>query len=387
MPTHFARRPALSGRALAALALPALLSLFAGSCARSAEPLELGVSFSLTDAAGKPDNYGELSRMGAELALSEINDAGGIDGRPLRFRMVNDRGDDSTAITVADSLARDPDVLAVVGPIYSGTTMAAGQVFSDARVPAVATSATSPAISSLGPWIFRVASSDSANAVALARVARQTGLPTAVLYSNEDYGIGLMRYFSRAMADQGGQLLAADPYLEGMPDFRPYLLRLKARGARLVFVAGVDQGASTLIPQAREVGLDARFIGGDGIEALAGGGPQFNGTVVGTLFHPDASEAARKFAETFRARFRREPDSSAALAYDAVKLLARALKDGARGRDDIRRYLERVGRPGGSPEFAGVAGPVAFDANGDPQGKTCVIGAIQNGRIVLSAAQ
>jgi len=364
-------------RPLAAAGLIAL-----SQCTQKADPLWLGLQIPLTDAAGKPDLYGELSRMGAQMALDEVNAAGGVGGRPLRLRLVNDKGDDSTAIGVADSLANDARILAVAGPIYSSTTVASAQVYEHAGVPAVATSATSPVISSLGPNTFRLASSDSANAVALAAAARATGLRTAVLYSNEDYGTGLERPFVRALAAAGAAPVADDPYLEGMADFRPYLLRLKARGAQMVFIAGVDQGARTLIPQAREVGLNARFMGGDGIEALKEEAA-FDGTMVGVLFHPDASETARTFADGFRQRFRREPDSSAALAYDAVRLLARALGDGARSRDEVRRYLERVGRDGGPARFEGVAGPVAFDANGDPQGKTCVIGTVHGGKIVL----
>ena len=367
--------------------LAAALLLALGSCRNATEPLWLGLQFPLTDGAGKPDLYGELSRMGAELALGEVNGRGGVGGRQLKVRLVDDRGDEGAAIGAADSLAQDARVLAVVGPIYSSTTVAAAQVYEQARVPALATSATSPAISALGPYIFRMASSDSANAVALAAAARATGLKTAVLYSDEDYGRGLMRVFSRALADGGAAPLEEDPFLEEMTDFRPYLQRLKGLGAQLVFVAGVDQGARTLIPQAHEVGLAARFMGGDGLEALKEEqGPTFEGTVVGALFHPDASTKAREFAQAFRARFKREPDSSAALAYDAVHLLARALADGATSREEIRRYLEKVGREGGSPRFEGVAGPVAFDANGDPQGKTCVIGELHGGRIVLAGS-
>jgi branched-chain amino acid transport system substrate-binding protein len=377
--------PARSGaarfpRTLRPLAAAALLA--AGSCTHASDPLWLGLQFPLTDGQGKPDLYGELSRMGAQLALDEINARGGVGGRPLQTRTVDDHGDGAAAIGAADSLANDARVLAVVGPIYSGTTVAAAQVYEQARVPAVATSATAPAISALGPYIFRMASSDSANAVALAAAARATGLRTAILYSNEDYGQGLMRPFARAL---GGDV-EEDPYDEAMPDFRPYLARLKARGAQLVFVAGIDQGARTLIPQAREVGLNARFMGGDGIEALKEEtGATFEGTMIGVLFHPDQSPRAREFADAFRARWHREPDSSAALAYDAVNLLARALADGAHTREAVRRYLEHVGGEGGSPRFDGVAGPVAFDANGDPRGKTCVIGTVHGGRIVLGA--
>ncbi len=364
--------------------LLAFAVLFSASCRQGTEPLWLGLQIPLTDGEGEPDVYGQLSQLGAQMALDEINANGGVGGRRLSLRLVNDRGDEATAIGVADSLANDERILAVVGPIYSSTAVASAQVYENAQVPTLITSATSPAISALGPHTFRMASSDSANAVALAEAARATGLRTAVLYSNESHGWGLMRPFAPAQHDGGAELVSEDPYLEDMEDFRPYLARLKERGAQMVFIAGVDQGARTLIPQAREVGLNARFMGGDGLEALKEDAA-FDGTMIGALFHPDASEQARQFAQSFRERWKREPDSSAALAYDAVHLLARALRDGARTREEVRGYLERVGREGGSPRFDGVAGPVAFDANGDPQGKTCVIGTVRGGRLVLGA--
>lgn len=372
-------------RRRAAAAAAALLALAA--CGGSDAPITLGLAIPLTDTEGQPDVYGENSRMGAELARAEINAAGGIGGRPLEFRTVNDRGDDSTAITVADSLGADRAVVAVVGHAYSGPTVRAAPRYEAWALPAVATSATSPEVSRAGDWIFRVASSDSANAVELARVARELGVPTGVLYANGDYGRDLMRSFTRALRAAGGEVVSEDPYLEEMPDFRPYLERMRRRGAGLVFVAGYDQGARTLIPQARALGLAAPFMGGDGLEALTDAGPQYDGTLVGVLFHPDAGEAARAFAEKYRARWKREPDSSAALAYDAVHLLARALRAGAHDRAALRRYLAGVGRPGGSPPFEGVAGPVAFDAHGDPVNKTFVVGRVQGGRITLAGGR
>jgi branched-chain amino acid transport system substrate-binding protein len=154
---------------------------------------------------------------------------------------------------------------------------------------------------------------------------------------------------------------------------------------RLVFVAGLDAAAGRIITQARGVGMDARFIGGDGLEPLVEMGAHFNGTMVGVLYHPEMSPAARQFATAFRAKFRREPDSSAATAYDAVQLIARALREGSTSRSAIREYLEQVGRNGGSPALAGVSGPVAFDANGDPVGKPVALVRIENGRFRLQS--
>jgi branched-chain amino acid transport system substrate-binding protein len=179
-----------------------------------------------------------------------------------------------------------------------------------------------------------------------------------------------------------------DPFLDDTGDFRPYLRRMKGRGVDLVFVAGLQEPAARAIRQAQEVGLAARFVGGDGIEGLAGMGAGFDGTAVGVLFHPQMSDSARAFVQRYRARYREDPDSQAALAYDAVRLLARALEEGRRDPRAIRDWLAGVGADGrgSSPAFEGVAGTVKFDEHGDPVDKRFTMGVIQGGAIRLPEA-
>jgi branched-chain amino acid transport system substrate-binding protein len=350
------------------------------------DTLVLGLAVPLTDGAGQADVYGVRSRMGAELAVEELNAARAFGGRTLALRVVNDKGDPGAAIAAADSLVNDPAVLAVVGHVYSGATIAAAQQYTG-RLAAVATSATSPEISGLGDWIFRVASSDSANAVQLARAAHGMGRRIAVLYANDDYGQGLARNFVNALRAAGGNVAAMDPFLDDTEDFTPYLRRMKARGVDLVFVAGLQDPAARAITQAQQVGLGARFLGGDGIEGLGAMGARFDGTAVGVLFHPQMSDSARAFVARYRARYREDPDSQAALAYDAVRLLARAIQTGHRDPASIRQWLAGVGAEGGgSPAFEGVAGRVAFDQNGDPVNKRFTMGVIRGGGIVLPEA-
>lgn len=386
-------RPARPVRTAARLAVLASagLALLSG-CARAGgggggDTLVLGLAVPLTDTEGKPDVYGVRSRMGAELAVEELNARNAFGDRRLVLRLVNDKGDPETAIAVADSLVRDGSVLAVVGHVYSGATIQAASRYAG-RLPAVATSATSPEISRLGDWIFRVASSDSANAVALARAAQGMGRRIAILYANDDYGQGLARNFASALRAAGGQVAAMDPFLDDTDDFRPYLRRMKGRGVDLVFVAGLQDPAARAIQQAQEVGLAARFVGGDGIEGLAGMGARYDGTAVGVLFHPQMSDSSRAFVQRYRARYREDPDSQAALAYDAVRLLARALEDGRRDPEAIREWLAGVGRDGRgrSPAFEGVAGTVKFDEHGDPVDKRFTMGVIQGGTISLPEA-
>lgn len=364
---NFPRRPCTPVLLLAAVAV-----LGTGCRAESAGgTLTLGLAAPLTR------TFGENSRMGAELAAAEINARGGAGGRTLVIQPRDDEADPAAAIRVAQAFAEDPEVRAVVGHATSGELLSAASVYNAAEIVAVGTSTTSTDIATAGPWVFRVASADSANAAAVAREALRSGRRVGILYANDEYGRSLRGAFLPALEEGGAQVVGDHPYLEEMPDFRPYLLRLKSRGAQVVLVAGLEVGAATLIRQMREVGLDARVLGGDGLESLTTQEGNYDGTMIGMLYHPEASDRAREFARAFRGRFGREPDSSAATAYDAVYLLARAADAGATSRGEIRRYLDGVGRPGGSEPFQGVTGPVAFDEHGDPRGKPVVIAAIQ----------
>jgi branched-chain amino acid transport system substrate-binding protein len=356
-------------------------ALAAASCTRDDTRT---VTFGLAAPLARP--YGENSRLGAELAAQEINATRELGGVRIAVRAVDDGGEASSAIQVASRLVDDPEVVAVVGHANSDPMMAASTVYNEGGLAAVGTSATSTEIAGAGPWIFRIASNDSANAAAVARQARGFGRRIGILYANDEYGNSLADVFRKALAQTGAQLVGSDPYLEEMKDFRPYLIRLKARGAEVVLVAGLEVGAATMIRQMREVGLSARVLGGDGLESLTAMEGNYDGTMFGMLYHPEASDRARLFAETFRRRFNREPESSAATSYDAVYLLARAVKSGARTRAEIRDYLEGVGRPGGSEPFVGVTGPIAFDENGDPVGKPVAIAAIEGKRFRLVVA-
>jgi branched-chain amino acid transport system substrate-binding protein len=369
-------RPGIRTRATGTAALALLVSLTA-ACGRGGGG---EVAFGLPVPLGS--SYGQAALEGARLAVKEINAEGGIRGRTLRLVEKDDEADPAVALRVAEELVDDPAVVAIVGHVFSGTTVAAAPQY-DGRIVALATTATSPQVSKLGDWIFRVASSDDANAVQLARSARAMHDRVAILYANDSYGRGLARAFSDAMQRAGGEVAETSPYLGDTEDMTPYLRRIRDRGIRMVFIAGLADGAARIIDQAREVGLDARFIGGDGLEDLADRGAAYEGTLVGLLFHADANDAARDFDAAYQAEYGRPPSSYAAAAYDAVKLLATAAGARGFGRGDIRDYLATVGRADNTPKFAGVTGEITFDAQGDPHDKEFAVGVIRNGTIQL----
>jgi branched-chain amino acid transport system substrate-binding protein len=367
---------------LAAAAMVAVL----GGCRRweaGDRPVYVGLAAPLHNSTGAYA-IGESTRNGAELAVAEVNAAGGIGGHRLELVVKDDSARPARAIAVAEEMAGDARIVAVAGHANSGNVIKAAPLY-EGRVAAVATSATSPEISTAGEWTFRIASSDAQNAVVMARRAVAVDRRIAVLYSNDDFGHGLSEPFIAEVQRRGGTVVETDPYMPEMDDFTPYLLRIKGKGVRMVFIAGVDVGAAKIIAQARQVGLAATFMGSSALERLKTMGPAYEGTLVGLLYHPQASPAAQRFAASYRKMYGKEPDSFAACAYDAVRLIAQALGAVGPHREAIRDYLASVGRPGGAPPFTGAAGDIRFDERGDPVQKVFAISRIRGGAMELEA--
>jgi branched-chain amino acid transport system substrate-binding protein len=319
---------------------------------------------------------GVQTQRGAEMARDEINASGGIAGKSLELVAVTDSASGERALQVAADFMEDESVVAVVGHSTSGATIAASSIY-DRGLPVVSPTATSPEVSDAGPWIFRVASSDVANSSKLAMFSlRELGDRAVLLYANDSYGRGLREGFVRAYEASGGTLLEQYPYIEGQTtDFEAFLLAIRAAQPDLIFIAGLDVTAGVIIQQARDLGIETPVIGGDGIMGLVGQGPLFEGTYVGLLYHPEfPSEAGPRFVEAFTARHGQAPDHFAALAYDAVMLLAEAVRQVGPDRAKIRDYLESVGA--NNDPFEGVSGSIFFDENGDPERKNFAIGRI-----------
>lgn len=324
---------------------------------------------------------GSHTLRGAELALDQLNAAGGIDGRAVELLALTDSASSRRAVIVAERLYSDASVLAVVGHVNSGATLAAAPIY-NRGLPTVSPVATSPEISAAGDWIFRVCSSDVVNAAGLAEFAlRELGSRAVIVYANDPYGRGLRDGFSRAYTAGGGELVEEYPFIEGgTTDFEPYLLGIRASRPELIFIGSTDVGAAPVIRQARELGIDAPFVGGDGILGVAGQGPLFEGTYIGLLYHPDApGGGGREFVDAYQARYGEPPDHFAALGYDATMLLAQAAREAGCDRTKIRDYLQQVGRE--RQAFAGVSGHIAFDENGDPIGKSFAVGRVSGATI------
>ena len=335
------------------------------------------------------DPVGVPMKRAAELAVDEINAAGGINGRPIQLIQRDDYADPDSAVFVATDLY-DAGVSAVIGHLFSGTTLAAAPVYNGGPEPvaAISPSSSSPDVSTAGDYTFRICPSDLAHGAALARWAHDTlGLERgAVLYLNDQYGRGVRQTFVRDFSRRGGTLVAIDPYLGETPEVGPYLDRLVKIGrVDFLMVAGNRGEAEEILRQARGRGLNMPVLGGDGLEGIEEAGAIADGVYLSSAYLPTISTPANKaFLQAYRKKFPGAglPNQPAAATYDAVYLLRNVIAKAGPKREDVRRALAKVGSS--SPAFRGVTGTVAFDMRGDVPNQAVYIGMVRDGRVGLA---
>lgn len=355
---------------------------------------------------------GESMRLAARMAVEEINDSLGAAGAGYRIRLVE--GDDSAsaqaAIRVAARMRANDSVVAVIGHVNSSATLAAAPIYNQVDFASDEAAAVegavdlegteplveiSPASSSVeiteaGPYTFRVAPTDDQHGPALARWAAQDlgRRRAAVLYANNAYGRGVARAFADAFAEHGGTVVASDPYLPSMLDedaaaLDPFLRRLVSRGADALVIAGPFEGAPELVRAARRLGYDGPILGGDGVTGLKDVGAEAEGVFISSAYLPDrADERSRRFVERYVERYGSLPDHRGAMAYDAVWILHRAIRQVGADRAAIQEYLEEM--TGAEDAYSGVSGDIVFDEHGDVMGKEVAIGVVRNGRLVTA---
>jgi branched-chain amino acid transport system substrate-binding protein len=345
-----------------------------------------GDSYTLGAAGPWQESYGVMTRRGIDLAVDEINKSGGINGTPLKILARDDEANGSRAAAIAQEFVGNPSVLAVVGHVNSGAMLAAARIY-DGELAAVATTASSPDLSGVSTWTFRVISSDSLNGVILARFASRIGgtstalKQAAVLYENDSYGRGLADAFRRAFR---GTIISFDPISEDV-NAEPYVSYFKMRQPGIVFVAGRENSALRILREARRQGLEAVFIGGDGWQGVVADTAAASGSYVGTSFNAeDPSAEVQKFVRAFNGRYRTKPDAFAALAYDATHLIAQAIAKNGKNRRGIRDYLASLKA---ANAFEGVTGPVYFNENGDPIGMGFHVAQVVGGSLVSGGAR
>jgi branched-chain amino acid transport system substrate-binding protein len=362
----------------------------AGCRGGSGEPIVIGVAGPLEKANG------HSMKLAAQMAVDEINRAGGIDGRQVRVEWGDDDADAGKAIEVARRLRGNPAVVAVVGHVNSSASLKAAPIYNSAAsdsvpgepVVQISPASSSPQLTTAGDWTFRVCPTDLEFSPALARAASQLGRRrAAVLYADDDYGQGVAATFRDAFNKGGGAIVASDPYLPAVytapGTLDPYLQRAIGRGADALVIGGQATEGLKIIAAARRLGFTGPILGADGLTGVKDGGPVAEGVFVSSAFLPDRrSDKAQQFVQRYTERFKETPDHRGAMTYDVIYLLKDAIEHSGTGRRQIRDYVAQVGR--GNAKFEGVSGTIQFDGNGDVVGKEVAVGVVRNGQLVTA---
>lgn len=368
------------------LAVLAALAVLGTACSGDPGVIKIGIAGPFTDPIGAP------MLKAAELAVEEINATGGVGGRRIELLALDDYGNADSAIAVATRLY-DSDVSAVVGHLFSSTTIAAAPVYNAPPNPLVAVSPSSsaPEISGAGDWTFRVCPSDGAHGLALARWARERlGLQRGTaFYLNDDYGRGVRQTFASEFVRRGGELLATNPYLGDRPDVSVYVERLaRDRTSQFMLLAGNRSEAEEILRQAAAQGVVLPAMGGDGLEGIEAAGELAEGLLLTAAYVPSIrTPENNRFVAAWRRSYPDAPlpNQPAAATYDAVRLLAQVIERAGTERQAVRDELAGVGTV--APAFTGVTGSIAFDQLGDvPDGEVYVT-VVRNGRIELAGEE
>ncbi len=334
----------------------AALLLTVSACTNAAA-FDDSVAIGVGALPGRP-GYENVVR-GVELAVIQLNSAPGI-----RFRVALPADSATSAVAVAAAHRADPSVVAVVGHPESGNTQLAIPVYSALgdggrnAVAVISPTASSPALSGISDWFFRVAPSDEAGARDVARFAYDSlGFRSAaVIYRNDSYGRDWTTAFAETYQQLGGRITIRDPYLTGQTDWELYATHVAGRDPDVVLFPGDAGDAALFLRALKAAGARAQFIGGDGTEAIAQQA-EFTGARYVTFFRADraTSAEAKRFLQAWQSAFREPPDMFGALSYDAAMAIGAAVRGAKpRTRTGVRNALVGL-------NMEGVAGQIAFD--------------------------
>ena len=360
--------------------------VLSAACRGSGDTVVIGLAGPFSEARGRS------MMLAAQLAVQEINRSGVLGGRQLALRLMDDSASSARAIVVADSLRSDDAVVAVIGHLTSAPTLAAAAVYNGGRRPVVeiSPSASSPDLTGIGPYTFRVCATDLAHGTALAAYAwdRLAVRRVAVIYQNDDYGRGILATFRAEFLRRGGTLEEQDPVLGAATDPAPYIDHiLQAGTAQAVMVAADRPTAVAVLRLLRQRGQELPVLGGDALTGIQSEGPLAEGVLLTSNYLPERPGAANAaFVRAYAAANNAErPDHRGAGAYDAVHLIADAVRTSGPTRRAIRDYLASVGNARAG--YEGVTGRIEFDGLGDARNKSVVVGVVRGGRITLAVAQ
>ncbi len=338
----------------------------------SGDVIKIGANLELS---GQVASYGSSIADGVELAVEEINNDGGIDGKKIEIVKVDNKSDAAEATNAAIKLTSQDKVTAIIGAATSGNTVAQAQIANDNKTVLLSPSGTSPNVTvnedgSVNEFVYRTSFIDPFQGTVAANFAAETlKVKNAAIFSDSasDYAKGLAASFKETFESAGGKVVSEESYVAKDTDFRSTLTRIKAENPEFIFIPGYYEEVGLIVKQAREMGIDVALMGADGWDSpklveLAGADALNNTFITNHYSSEDPDETIQKFVTTFQEKYDgKSPDAFNALGYDSVYLLADAIERA--GEVDSTKIKDALAE---TKDLSLVTGTVSIDEEHNP---------------------
>ncbi|MDL2310785.1 ABC transporter substrate-binding protein [Peptostreptococcaceae bacterium OttesenSCG-928-C18] len=330
--------------------------------------------------------YGTTATNGAKLAFKEINEAGGILGKQVKYEVLDDKGDNTEAVNAFNKLVSQ-DVVAILGAVTSAPTEAIAQLAVDENMPLLTPTGTQLGLTEGRANVFRVCYTDPFQGEILAKYTKDTlnGAKVALLTNNSsDYSDGIAKAYKEKAKELGIEIVAEESYADGAADFRAQLTKIASAEPEIVVVPDYYNVIALIAQQAKETGIEATLIGGDGWDGVIEQLDESSyADVEGDIFTnhyslQDDKEKVQNFVKAYKEEYGENPSSFAALGYDAAYLYKEAIEKA--GKTDKQAIIDAMK----SINFEGVTGDLKFDENNNPVKSVSMI-KIVNGEYTLDS--
>ncbi len=329
--------------------------------------------------------FGKPTLDGMRLAAEDINAAGGVIGKKIEIVEADNRGDKQEGASVTQKLINRDNVIAIVGDPTTGITKVAAPIAQKAQVVLLSGGSTGPGVVENGDFIFRDTLLDSvAIPACIDFFAMDLGFRNVALITsdNNDYSVGLSQTFRDAARGKNIRIVADEKVKDGDKDFSAQITNIKEKKPDVIFFSGYYTEGALIMKEARKQGLTANMFGGDGLfspKLIELGGPAVEGSMVALGFSPEqATPETARYIESYKKKYGTEPGVFDAQGYDAVMLLADAIKRANSA--DPRVFKGELAK---TRNFKGVSGTITIRDNREPIKSPLALLEVKGGKFVL----
>ncbi len=343
---------------------------------KSEEKIILGAIQPLTKGSAA---VAEEVKAGIDFAVNEINSKGGVSGKKLEILYEDDECDQKLAINAFEKLTSVNGLKIIIGPTCSSNVLSVAPLANEKKVIILTTVASTPQITHAGDYVFRNTPSGKDYSYLIADFAynKLGARTTSSLYINLDNGIDYKKEFAKRFSELGGKILNEESYEKADTDFRAQLTKIKNQNPDVIFVSGqINHGLA--VKQAREIGIQTQIVGPTALQTpdfLTAAGSAAEGVLYSAPKFDKTSPAVKDFENKFKQKYNKTIGFRTVIAYDAVFIIAEALKKCEQDVECVKMALYNT------KNYEGLSGLTSFDENGDVE-KPLTIMTVKNGKFV-----